>query len=489
MSDPFELVNLGDTFGGYYRASDEDWARVLQTGLVVLDTNALLDLYRLSPLARDELFKVLETLKDRLFVPHQVASEFHKRRLDAVADRIAEIQGAATTMRDHAQKVRGSSVPFPGAHAGDAAVDSLLSQFVAAFDGASEFVDQVASEYDLEPERLLLKSDDPVLLRLETVLQGRVAPQPPVHQLEADREEGSRRADAELPPGFKDAKKEANSFGDYLWWAEVVRYAAAHPADVLLVCNDVAKGDWTYDKRGMRVGPATELVEEMAAATGRHLLMCTTAELLDRAAKHLKVNISANTVSETRHLPETLIEFKSARGKGSHHRVIPNRLLRALIGTDPRRLQPWIEQDYLPDLADDMWLWDSVRSAAVVAECLSQEMPPRFIANVLDALDERVAGKNQLVVASDGQCSWVRRRDVDAFVAQLDKEPQAVLDYRLVDTRLHRRLSALEAKYPGDPDLLEGLDEDALMVYWSNDLAGWIRANTGTGTWSEDEAG
>lgn len=48
MSDPFELVNLGDTFGGYYRASDEDWARVLQTGLVVLDTNALLDLYRLS---------------------------------------------------------------------------------------------------------------------------------------------------------------------------------------------------------------------------------------------------------------------------------------------------------------------------------------------------------------------------------------------------------------------------------------------------------
>ena len=258
------LVNLEDTFRGFYRSTEDDWRDVLTGGLVVIDTNALLDLYRLSPSGRAELFSVLEALRDRLFVPHQVACEFHERRLDAVADRVDEIKKAAATLEEQRHKARGLLRQVSRrAHAGDAAAEDVQQLFNRAFDAADEFIESVSSEYDLSPESMLSRSDDPVLAELESLLAGRVGAKPLPEVLHSDLKEGKRRADAELPPGFKDAaKKSENQFGDYLWWAETVRYAADHPTDVLLVCNDVAKGDWTYEKRGIRVGPATALVDE-----------------------------------------------------------------------------------------------------------------------------------------------------------------------------------------------------------------------------------
>ena len=78
------LTGFQDEFVAYYPATDEAKSLAYSEGLIVLDTNALLDLYRLSASARHEFLAVLEKVKDRLFVPYQVALEFHTRRIDAL---------------------------------------------------------------------------------------------------------------------------------------------------------------------------------------------------------------------------------------------------------------------------------------------------------------------------------------------------------------------------------------------------------------------
>ncbi|MFI5916087.1 PIN-like domain-containing protein [Dactylosporangium sp. NPDC051541] len=60
-------------------------ARLLKEGLVVVDTNVLLDAYRYTQAARLELFSALKALGDRLWIPHQVALEFHRNRLTVIA--------------------------------------------------------------------------------------------------------------------------------------------------------------------------------------------------------------------------------------------------------------------------------------------------------------------------------------------------------------------------------------------------------------------
>src|SRR5688572_27832876 len=71
-------------FDAYLSPSAEDFERVLTSGLVVLDTNVLLNLYRYSALARDEFLAVLQKIGSQIWLPHQVLAEFWRRRESAV---------------------------------------------------------------------------------------------------------------------------------------------------------------------------------------------------------------------------------------------------------------------------------------------------------------------------------------------------------------------------------------------------------------------
>jgi PIN like domain len=78
---------MRDVFAHFYPPEEKDIAAALQTGLVVPDTNVLLDLYRMQAEARAQLFGALEKLGTRLWIPHQVGLEFHRNRLDVIAER------------------------------------------------------------------------------------------------------------------------------------------------------------------------------------------------------------------------------------------------------------------------------------------------------------------------------------------------------------------------------------------------------------------
>jgi hypothetical protein len=69
-----------DGFEGYRKPSAQQQRDALRTALVVVDANVLLNLYRYTATTRDDLFAVLSTVGDRLWVPHQVMREFWRNR-------------------------------------------------------------------------------------------------------------------------------------------------------------------------------------------------------------------------------------------------------------------------------------------------------------------------------------------------------------------------------------------------------------------------
>ncbi len=71
---------LYDGFEGYRTPTTEDYRRVFSEGMVVTDANVLLNLYRYTDHARDDLLSVLERLGDQLWVPNQVLVEFWRNR-------------------------------------------------------------------------------------------------------------------------------------------------------------------------------------------------------------------------------------------------------------------------------------------------------------------------------------------------------------------------------------------------------------------------
>jgi len=113
-------TDLLNGFRSLYRVDNAARATYFTEGIVVLDTNFILDLYRLSTTARSELMQILRGFGPRLLVPHQIAIEFHRRRVDAVVGRITEIEevkasirkaeaGARSILSQALQRAHGSS--------------------------------------------------------------------------------------------------------------------------------------------------------------------------------------------------------------------------------------------------------------------------------------------------------------------------------------------------------------------------------------------
>ena len=65
---------------------------------------------------------------------------------------------------------------------------------------------------------------DPVIQRLEPLLEGRVGPPLAEADYREAVQEGLRRVDSKTPPGYKD-KNSGEENGDYLVWVHVLREA------------------------------------------------------------------------------------------------------------------------------------------------------------------------------------------------------------------------------------------------------------------------
>ncbi len=77
---------MKEIFPEFYRPEDEEFQTLWSSCVFIFDTNVLLDLYRYSADSRSDFFDVLEhnEIRGRLWLPHQVAYEFQKNRLNVI---------------------------------------------------------------------------------------------------------------------------------------------------------------------------------------------------------------------------------------------------------------------------------------------------------------------------------------------------------------------------------------------------------------------
>jgi hypothetical protein len=73
-------------FSQHHRLSEEEQKALWNECIFTLDANALLNIYRYADATRDDLFRVLEGLKGRIWISHQAAKEFYKNRITVIKD-------------------------------------------------------------------------------------------------------------------------------------------------------------------------------------------------------------------------------------------------------------------------------------------------------------------------------------------------------------------------------------------------------------------
>lgn len=272
----------------YIPPSNQEKKALWDRAVFVFDTNVLLNLYRCTKETSESLLSAMEGLKGRVFLPHQVAWEYGRRRTEVIFERAA--------MAPVRKKM-------------DEFLTLVLREFRmkeehARYKGLKRYVEKWVEDSSRENTMAGDPADDKVLVRLLALFDGCTGTEYADEAQKGHREEFAKRAEQKTPPGYKDKEKADNGEGDYLVWRQIMDYAKAEEKDVILVTDD-QKEDWVYSVSGKKQGPRPELRREFRVETGRDFYLYTSDSFVERAESQRSKEDKKKAAEEIRQVEES----------------------------------------------------------------------------------------------------------------------------------------------------------------------------------------
>ena len=273
-------------FESYRVLSSAEIKLALQSGMVALDTNVLLNLYRYNDQTVDDLLGVARAAADRLFVPHQVVREFWRNRQSVIASlgsASKDAQGAlaknATSTKDAISRW-AKNVAMP---------ETQLRQMCGKVDAFYAELRNTVGDDTVTLRAHAPTADDQLLGKLESLFAGRVGNPMTDEDWQSAVDEGERRVENTIPPGYMDVDKLESDLpegasGDYLVWKQLLLEGAERRVDLVLVTSDTKEDWWNRTDRGAIVGPRHELIEEYLEASGSRLFLLEPVDLIKHSS-------------------------------------------------------------------------------------------------------------------------------------------------------------------------------------------------------------
>lgn len=288
---------MREMFRAYYQPTPMEMSDLWNEGMVILDTNALLNLFRYSGRTRDDFFKALVAKTDSLWIPHQVGLEFHRRRITIInhqSKAFGDIEAALTKARGQAENALNGYKRHPSLDIGPmrAEFSDSISALIQGLRDAQKHHEEVV---------LATKTNDDILAEITDLYHGKVGEPFSQDKLDAIYREGVQRYDEQVPPGYKDAtKNEPDRYGDLVLWRQILAHATEEKRAAIFVTDD-QKEDWWYTVDSERHGARPELVEEYYVASGERVHFMTTDRFLDFAKSEVN-DIHTESVDELERL-------------------------------------------------------------------------------------------------------------------------------------------------------------------------------------------
>lgn len=272
-------------FPGYYTPSKEEFEKIWQEGLIVFDTNVLLDLYRYSENTVKSLLEVMESLEDRIWIPFQVSKEYHKNLNTVISDQVRKYESSIKTLTDFKKQIdEKRSHPF---------LSEELTIEIEAFCGK---FDKELDDKKATVKQLII--NNPIKEKLADLLEDKIGNQFSKENLEKIYTEGEKRYKEQIPPGFGDIKKPVpDRYGDLIFWKEILKKNSEIDKPILLITGD-KKDDWYLKELGLTIGPRPELIEEFKKNKTNLFYIYPTDKFLKYSKEYLQTQVDEETIKE-----------------------------------------------------------------------------------------------------------------------------------------------------------------------------------------------
>lgn len=286
---------MKDLFPGHFKESDKNIRDVWETSLFVFDANILLNLYRYSDTTRNEFLRILDKVKDRVWLPHRAAEEYLNNRLSVIDQQERSYDDTVKSIETLKRDLENARQhPFVS--------KGIMKKVSSLFD---ELCSELKDNKSVHTNRI--NSDD-IKDSIARIFENSVGHPYEKEKLEQLIVEGEQRYTQKIPPGFKDGSKSGDSevfsekcrkYGDLIVWTQVIDKATEINKGVVLVTDD-KKEDWWEKFKGKTVGPRPELVKEFKDRTNQMFHMYQADRFLELARENLGEKVSEEIVEEIR---------------------------------------------------------------------------------------------------------------------------------------------------------------------------------------------
>lgn len=272
-------------FPGYYAPSQEEFEKIWQKGLIIFDTNVLLDLYRYSENTVKSLLEVMDLLEKRIWIPFQVSKEYHKNLNSVISDQVRKYESSIKTLTEFKKQIdEKRSHPFLSE-----ALTNEIKDFCGKFDKELENKKETVKQ---------LIISNPTKEKLANLFEGKIGTEFSKEELEKIYSEGEKRYKEQIPPGFGDVKKPIpDRYGDLIFWKEILKKNSEIDCPILLITGD-KKDDWYLKELGLTIGPRPELIEEIKKNNDNLFYIYPTDKFLKYSKEYLQTKVDDDTIKE-----------------------------------------------------------------------------------------------------------------------------------------------------------------------------------------------
>lgn len=266
---------------GYYSKFEEffnkhslELSKSRDDTVVILDTNILLDFYRNSSETNKEILNTLRKVSRELWIPHQVMLEFFYNKTAVKYSMESEFENAQkkieaennslkNNLQDVINNLQVTSTDLIKKR------NLLLEKQIKKIKAENNSLKK-----DLAEIKKAINSDDRYIEQFLKMVNGNIGDPYDQAKIDEIEEEGRKRFENKMPPGYMDDKKDEKryfrgvfykkKFGDLIIWNQIIDYVESKKniKNVVFITND-NKEDWIYKTNGKRVGPRIELISEM----------------------------------------------------------------------------------------------------------------------------------------------------------------------------------------------------------------------------------
>lgn len=290
--------SIRDAFRHHHKLTEAERVSLWDTCTFALDANVLLNIYRYADSTREDLFKVLQGLSSRVWVPFQAAREFYQHRIQVIQEQREKYSELHEALERSLSTLRSGSFR----KSAFLRIDEIEQVLRPAIENAKKVV---AEQSEQHPN---LIHDDQYLESLVEIIGSGLGDEPDQEKYDKRCADAQARIDRQQPPGFRDAKKPApERYGDVLIWYELLDRAEATQKPVVFVTDD-DKEDWWQIVGGQKLGPRPELREEMRKRAGVDFYIYNPAFLLQTAGQQLNLAVAKSSVDDAAKVAEELQE-------------------------------------------------------------------------------------------------------------------------------------------------------------------------------------